>query len=60
VKHDCREHVEYRQQSFAENMDCEVDGAIARWWEEWWECTVCGEKYAERELEQLWREVTLH
>ena len=52
-EHSCLEHLEYRQQDFAENMDCEVDGAIDRWTEVWWECSVCKERFTEKEVEAL-------
>ena len=51
--HDCLERLTYRQVSCAENMDPEVDGAIDRWTEEWWECAECGEKFTEKELKAI-------
>jgi hypothetical protein len=50
VNHDCLEYLEYHEACQAENLDPEVDGAIEGWWEEWWECTVCGERFIDREL----------
>jgi hypothetical protein len=53
MEHDCSEHLVYRTRDCAENLDVEVDGAIERWREEWWECALCGELYTERELAHL-------
>ena len=50
MEHDCLEHLVYRECDYAENLDCEVDGAIERWHECWYECTVCGERFTEEEL----------
>jgi hypothetical protein len=51
MDHDCKEHLEYRELYCAENLDPDVDGAIYRWHEEWWQCAVCGEKFTDKELE---------
>jgi hypothetical protein len=50
MDHDCEEHLKYRECCYAENLDPDVDGAIDRWHEEWWECAVCGETFTDQEL----------
>jgi hypothetical protein len=49
--HDCLEHLAYRQHESVEThgLDC---GPFERWWDEWWECCVCGEIFTARELEE--------
>jgi len=53
TEHDCLESLEYHELDCMENMDCEVDGAIDRWTEIWWECEICGEKFTRRELDRM-------
>jgi hypothetical protein len=50
--HDCRAQLLYRAVDYADNLDPEVDGAIERWTEEWWECAECGERYDAADLER--------
>jgi hypothetical protein len=48
-EHDCVEHLSYRHGEWIEThgLDC---GPYERWFEEWWECQVCGEKFTAEEL----------
>ena len=51
--HDCLEYLDYQEMQCSQNVDVEVDGAIERWTERWWECRLCGEKYTEGEVTRL-------
>jgi len=55
-EHDCLDYVEFHQKEFSENMDPEVDGAIDRWYEEWWQCSECGEHFTPSEVTRLQNE----
>lgn len=54
-EHDCLDHLEHREGEHVEThgLDC---GPYERWHEEWAECTVCGEKYEQREVDRMFAE----
>jgi len=54
--HDCLQHLLLRERDYADNLDPEVDGAIERWYERWWECEECGEKFTDKEVEEMQKE----
>jgi hypothetical protein len=49
-KHYCLGNLVYRQAESVEmhGLDC---GPFERWWQEWWECSICGERFTAEELE---------
>jgi hypothetical protein len=59
LEHDCLESLVYREVYCAENMNYEVDGAIARSSEEWWECSKCGETFTGKDLSGLKRRLNI-
>jgi hypothetical protein len=50
--HDCLEYLEFREayQCETHGLDC---GPYERWWDQWWECAVCGETYTDKDLESM-------
>jgi hypothetical protein len=52
-EHACLDHLEYHQQHFSEVMDPEVDCSTDGWWEEWWQCKMCGECYTPSEAVRI-------
>lgn len=50
-QHDCLEHLQYRQAEWVETHGLDW-GPFEHWWEEWWECCVCGEKFTAEELDK--------
>jgi len=50
--YDCRPHLKYRQAEWQEThgLDC---GPYERCFEEWWECSFCGQIYTAEDLERL-------
>lgn len=50
-KHYCLGNLVYRQAEWVETHGFEC-GPYERWWEEWWECRVCGEKFTASELKE--------
>lgn len=50
--HECWEHLVDRHASYTEThgLDC---GPYEHWEESWFECTVCGEKFDPKELDEM-------
>ncbi len=50
--HECIEHLEHRQESWIEThgLDC---GPYEHCYEEWHECSVCGDKFTDDELSRM-------
>jgi len=50
--HDCLEHLEYRHHEWVETHGLDA-GPYERCFEEWWACRICGERFTEREVDEL-------
>lgn len=50
--HSCVEHARFKQADWVEThgLDC---GPYERGTDEWWECSVCHDKYTQSELDQI-------
>jgi hypothetical protein len=53
--HECLDHLDYRSYEWTETHGLEA-GPFEHCFEEWWQCTVCGEKFTENELTYLRKE----
>lgn len=52
MQHDCLEYLTYRRHEWQETHGLDV-GPFEHCWQEWWQCTVCGDKFTAEELEDL-------
>jgi hypothetical protein len=50
--HECSDHLQHREHEWQEThgLDC---GPYERCYEEWYECTICGEQLTPKELDLL-------
>jgi hypothetical protein len=51
-EHECLAFLVARAQYHVETHGLEC-GPFERWWEEWWECGVCGKNYSERDVAEM-------
>jgi hypothetical protein len=48
--HECIEHLEYREESYRDRHGFDF-GPYEEWTEHWRECTVCGDRFTDEELD---------